>query len=177
MTSPSGKEPLPREKSSARLPAARDTIRAGLELTCTQPAPARADDLSAVLELVAACGLPTAGVRDQFPGAYAVLRSETGLAAVAGLEVYGEVGLLRSVAVQPPLRGCGLGEALLADRLRAAKAQNLRAVYLLTTTAADYFRRLGFVDAARADAPELQGCAEFASICPSTAVCLSKTLR
>jgi amino-acid N-acetyltransferase len=139
------------------------------------PEPARPDDLEAVAALIAAAGLPTSGVADDFPGAYAVVRVGREIVAVAGLEAYGGAGLLRSVAVAPSQRGAGLGRVLVEDRLRAARERELEAVYLLTTTAADYFRRLGFGDVARQSAPaELQRSPEFASICPSSAVCLAK---
>jgi amino-acid N-acetyltransferase len=56
----------------------------------------------------------------------------------------------------------------------ALRARGLRAVYLLTTTAADYFRRFGFEDARRDEAPAvLQRSSEFASVCPASAACLA----
>jgi amino-acid N-acetyltransferase len=137
--------------------------------------PARADELDAVLALLGAAELPTAGVSDFFPGGYAVARSGSGVVAVAGLEIHGDVGLLRSVAVVPAQRGCGVARRLVENRLRAAREQNLRAVYLLTTTASDYFRALGFEDGARSEAPEpLRQSSEFRTVCPASAACLVK---
>lgn len=167
-----------------RFRTARDTIGGMLERPSPQngimdrtPGPARSEDLDAVIALVGASGLPTAGIADAFPAAYAVVRDGSGIAAVAGLEIHGDVGLLRSVAVNPSLRTAGLGRLLVEDRLRAASEHDLRAVYLLTTTAADYFRRFGFNDTRREDAPaELQRSSEFASVCPSSAACLAKQL-
>jgi amino-acid N-acetyltransferase len=139
------------------------------------PRPARPEELDEVIALVGASGLPTAGLADAFPAAYSVVRDGSQIVAVAGLEVHGDVGLLRSVAVNPSQRTAGLGRLLVEDRLRAAGEHDLRAVYLLTTTAVDYFRRLGFTDTRREDAPaELQRSSEFASVCPSSAACLAK---
>jgi N-acetylglutamate synthase-like GNAT family acetyltransferase len=136
------------------------------------------DDLEAAVALVRAAGLPAAGMPDAFPAGYVVARSGSELVGVAGLEVHGRFGLLRSVAVRPSHRSAGLGRLLVEDRLRTAAGLGLREVYLLTTTAADFFRRLGFTDAPRADAPpELQRSSEFASICPETAVCLARRLE
>jgi amino-acid N-acetyltransferase len=60
------------------------------------------------------------------------------------------------------------------NRLAAAAERNLAAVYLLTTTAAPFFRRLGFVNTSREDAPiEVRASSEFSTVCPSTAECLS----
>jgi arsenate reductase len=134
---------------------------------------AREDDLEAVLALLAEAQLPTAGVRDQFPSAYVVIRSNGALVGVAGLECHAGDALLRSVAVRATHRGTGLGRVLVEDRLRAAQKQKIGAVYLLTTTAPAYFRKLGFLDAVRKEAPEaLQRSSEFTSICPASAVCL-----
>ncbi len=142
-----------------------------------EPRPARPDELQDILQLLQDCGLPTDGVRDQFPAAYAVVRVDGRLAAVAGLESYVEAGLLRSVAVHPSARGQGFGRTLVEDRLRAARSKGLRHIYLLTTTAADYFREMGFVDCARAAAPaELRRSPELAGACPCSAVCLRRAL-
>ncbi len=182
---PASKDPaIPRDEMLARFRAARDTLRGMLErharehgIPVRSPEPARRDDLDAVMALVQASALPTAGIADAFPDGYAVVRDGAGIVAVAGLEVHGDVGLLRSVAVAAAQRTGGLGRLLVADRLRAASEHQLRAVYLLTTTAADYFRRLGFQDARRDEAPaELQRSPEFASVCPASATCLAKPL-
>lgn len=140
------------------------------------PQAAHAQDLDAVRALVAAAQLPTEGLADQFPAAFVVVRDAGKIVGVAGLETHGRDGLLRSVAVDPAHRHHGLGRALIADRLRAAA--HLDGVYLLTTTAAAFFRALGFTDAARDQAPAaLRASSEFASVCPSTAVCLRASSR
>ncbi|HEX8113198.1 MAG TPA: arsenic resistance N-acetyltransferase ArsN2 [Kofleriaceae bacterium] len=182
---PASQDPsIPRDEMLRRFRAARDTIRGMLErhaaengIPVRSPEPARRDDLDAVIALVRASALPTAGIADGFPDGYAVVRDGTAIVAVAGLEVHGDVGLLRSVAVAASRRAGGLGRLLVEDRLRAANAHKLRAVYLLTTTAADYFRRFGFEDARRELAPaSLQSSSEFASVCPASATCLAKPL-
>ncbi|MEY4580397.1 MAG: hypothetical protein RL701_5100 [Pseudomonadota bacterium] len=104
---------------------------------------ARASDLATVVALVQACGLPPAGISDAFPDSYAVVCVGSEIVAAAGLEVHGDFGLLRSVAVQPLHRRSGLGRTLVTDRLQFGKLLPLQAVYLLTTNAPDYFRRLG----------------------------------
>lgn len=138
--------------------------------------PATQDDLASVLALVRAAGLPTEGIADQFPGGYVVVRSGPTVIAVAGLEAHGAHGLLRSVAVAPAHRGGGLGKLLVEERLRRADEQGLASVYLLTTTAAEYFERLGFAVTSRASAPaSLQTCSEFSAVCPASAACLAKS--
>ena len=133
-------------------------------------APARDGDLAAITALLEELALPTQGIADQFPSAYVVAFQSGRKIGCAGLETYARVGLLRSVAVSPAARGLGVGRALVAERVAAARAKRLDAVYLLTTTAADYFTRLGFTAFDRREAPEaLLGSPEFATICPASA--------
>lgn len=98
--------------------------------------------------------------------------------AVIGLERFGDCGLLRSLAVQPQLRNAGLGGELVDALECQSRGAGVRAVYLLTTTAADFFTRRGYTVVARAQAPEvIQATREFSSLCPSQAVCLRKYLE
>ncbi len=139
--------------------------------------PARSQDLDAVRALVAAADLPDADVADHFPRAYAVFEERGTVIGSAGLEVHGESGLLRSVAVASSRRGAGIGRMLIEDRLAAARSQSLSGVYLLTTTAPEYFTRLGFQRIARESVPgALHHSSEFATVCPASAICLVKHL-
>jgi len=132
--------------------------------------PAGSGDLDGVRALLAAAQLPVDGLEDQFGPPYAVAERANCLVGAAGVEAYGTAGLLRSVVVAAAERGTGLGRALAADRLAWARAQRLEEVYLLTTTAADFFAHLGFDRVARTDVPApLLGSREFATVCPSTA--------
>ena len=154
---------------------ARDEILArlvGLAATMADLRPARDEDLDAIRALAARAELPVEGVADQFPGGYVVAARDGANVGCAGLEVHGSAGVLRSVVVAPGERGTGLGIALTADRLVAARERGLDAVYLLTTTAADFYDRFGFRPFPRAEVPEeVARCPEFASICPSSAAC------
>lgn len=136
--------------------------------------PARADDLAAASALIESAGLPTGGLADQFPDAYVVTRRDSHLIGVAGLEVWGTSGLLRSVAVDPGDRSAGLGLLLTAERLATARRLELDAVYLLTTTAADYFRRFGFTMWRRDEVPpEVAHSPQLATdMCAASATCL-----
>jgi len=163
----------------ARFRATREAIlRHLVELAATwlpsgvTLAPAEAADLDAVRALAASAALPTDGLADQFPHAFVVARRADAVVGAAGLEVHGAAGVLRSVVVADRERGTGLGVALTAERLVAARARGLDAVYLLTTTAADFYQRFGFTAFPRAEVPAaVAACPEFASICPSSAAC------
>ncbi|HSE27848.1 MAG TPA: arsenic resistance N-acetyltransferase ArsN2 [Gemmatimonadales bacterium] len=139
--------------------------------------PAAGADLPWARDLLAAAGLPPGGLEDQFPAAYVVLEGEGGPLGLAGLERYGAAGLLRSVAVAAGCRGTGAGAALVADRLARARADGLSAVYLLTTTAADWFPRFGFRGITRAELPaELGAAPEVAGGCPASAAVMRLAL-
>jgi amino-acid N-acetyltransferase len=136
------------------------------------------DDLEAVRALVAAAALPEDGLEDQFGSGYAVAVESGRLIGAAGVERYGSYGLLRSVVAAPDWRGRGIGEALVRDRLGWAERAGLEAVYLLTTTAMEYFPRLGFAAVERATAPaEIRASPEFSSVCPSSAVVMRRILE
>jgi ubiquinone/menaquinone biosynthesis C-methylase UbiE/protein-tyrosine-phosphatase/N-acetylglutamate synthase-like GNAT family acetyltransferase len=178
---PASQDPnLTPDEMLRRFRAAREAILRQLvgfaraeALALPAPEPATSADFEAVRALLERCNLPTQGIDQAFPDGYVVVRSGPDVLGVAGLETYGEFGLLRSVAVSEPVRSCHFGRALVEDRLAYARAKDLRAVYLLTTTAAEYFRQRGFLDAARASAPAvLRSSGEFASICPASANCL-----
>jgi len=95
-----------------------------------------------------------------------------------GLEIHGEDGLLRSLVVDPEVRGGGLGLRLV-DALEAAAAdRGLTNLYLLTTTAARFFPKLGYAVGLRAEVPAaVAGSREFQALCPDSAVMLRKRLN
>jgi len=132
---------------------------------------AHAGDLPAMRRLIEACGLSSHGVEDQVGDAYVVAEMEGKLVGVAGVEVHGTRGLLRSLAVAPDARGDGLGTSLLRDRVAWADYRRLESVHLLTTSASGYFARHGFMTADRAKAPaEIRATKEFKEVCPASAV-------
>lgn len=139
--------------------------------------PPAASDLAAIEALVATSNLPTAIVADYFPSGYVVARRGAEVVGVAALEPHDDVALLRTVAIKSGERGKGTGLALVADRLTAAWTSRAGRVFLLTTTAPDFFRRFGFAEVDRATAPAaLQASAEFAAICPASATCMAVSI-
>jgi arsenate reductase len=179
---PAGRASTP-EEERARFRAARDAIRTRIEESAREESEcvvqaASASDLDEVRRLLNECGLPEEGVEDQWPQAYVVVKDDHRVVASAGLEVYGREGLLRSVAVAPQFRERGWGAQLLQERMRAAARSGVTRVFLLTTTAADFFLHHGFVPADRGSpGPELRSSAEFARACPTTATCLVRNLE
>jgi SAM-dependent methyltransferase/N-acetylglutamate synthase-like GNAT family acetyltransferase len=138
--------------------------------------PARDADLDEIRALLAQCDLPT-DVEAFFPRGYVVGRRHGALVGCCGLEVRGRDGLLRSLAVASDARGSGLARDLVEDRVRVAHELGLDAVYLLTTSAADFFRRHGFTDVLRSAVPAAIGASgQFSGGCCASAVSLRRSL-
>lgn len=139
--------------------------------------PAVAAELEAVVGLLERCALPRADIERDFHAGFVVADESGRIVGVAGVEVHGASGLLRSVAVAPGLRGRGLAGTLTRDRIAWARSRGLGDLWLLTTSAAPFFARLGFVETPRSGAPpELAASHEFATCCPASAVCMRLTL-
>jgi amino-acid N-acetyltransferase len=96
---------------------------------------------------------------------------------VAGLEIYGSYGLLRSVAVNADHRGKGVAGKLLERIEVLAASEALKEIYLLTETAPDYFGGKGYGKITRAGVPiEVQQSSEFSHVCPQSAIVMKKTI-
>lgn len=127
------------------------------------------EDLAGVERLLQHVGLPTAGLPDHQED-FVVADDGGRLVATAGLELYGTAALLRSVAVDDDYRKRGIAGDLVQRLLDRAAARGVSEVYLLTTTAAGYFRRFGFEPIGRdAVRPEVTVSAEFGDACCATA--------
>lgn len=126
---------------------------------------AEPQDRASIEGLLTAAGLPTAGVAEQLRG-FEVAHDAGRTVGTAGLEEYGRVGLLRSVAVDPEYRGRGVARELVERTLKRAAAPGIRNVYLLTTTAGSYFRKFGFEAIAREEvSPDVRASEEFGEAC------------
>ncbi len=135
-------------------------------------------DLPTVLALLQGAKLPT----DDFTSAPALqtwlLEVEGQLAGAIALEGAGaSARLLRSLVVAPTHRHRGLGHSLVVRAESDARAEGVQRLILLTETAQGFFSQLGYQVIERSAAPQpLQQSAEFRSLCPASAVCMSKTL-
>jgi amino-acid N-acetyltransferase len=137
---------------------------------------ARASDLDAVLGLLARGGLPLDGVAEHLT-TMVIAREDTRIVGAAAIEPYADGGLLRSVVVDPAVQGEGVGRLLVEAAVAYARARSLPALYLLTTTAADYFPRFGFAAIPREDVPPgVRQSVEFRSACPASAVVMARSL-
>lgn len=138
---------------------------------------ATAADAPSILRLLRGAGLPLDGVVDHLNTAL-VVRDGGAIHGCAALEVYADGALLRSVAVSPAARGRGVGHRLTEAAIALAESLGQPAVFLLTTTAEEFFPRFGFVRIERAQVPaSVQQSLEFRSACPASAIVMRRALN
>jgi amino-acid N-acetyltransferase len=131
---------------------------------------ARAADLAAILRLAREGGVLESGIAESRLG-FVVAESEGVVVGTCGVELHAGDGLLRTVVVERQSRAHGIGRMLVDEALRRARQHGLRAVYLLTTTSADFFAKLGFEPTGRDGAPlGIRESWEFRAGCPSSAM-------
>jgi amino-acid N-acetyltransferase len=107
-----------------------------------------------------------------------VLQLSNGVVAgVAGLEFYCKQGLLRSVAVAKDMHNQSYGTMLTSFVIEEAKKGGVTDLFLLTTTAPEFFKKLGFKGENRDKiVGGIKDSVEFKSACPKTAVLMHLSL-
>ena len=133
-------------------------------------------DLDAVEGLLSANDLPLDGVKENLSG-FIVAEEGGRVIGAVGLERFGSVALLRSAVVSEGRRGGGVGRRLVEHILDYAKSDGIEELFLLTTTAEDYFPRFGFTRTTRsAVPPAVKASAEFQGACPDTALVMTRRI-
>lgn len=106
-----------------------------------------------------------------------VAQKDGQLVGCAGIEIYDNIGLIRSVAVHPSSQGRGLGRMLVNTVQKFSVEKGLKKIYLLTETAEKFFSKQSYAVIPRDDADaKVKQSIEFTSLCPETAVCMVKIL-
>lgn len=96
----------------------------------------------------------------------------------AGLETFHDCGLLRSLSVRKNFRNKGLGKLMVTQLEEIATRKGISHLYLLTTTAKEFFENQGYITIERNDAPQpIQTTEEFSTLCAATAILMKKELR
>lgn len=99
------------------------------------------------------------------------------LMATGGLEVFDTDAILRSLTVKLGSRNKSLGSTIVDDLLAKATKKGVTTIYLLTETANGFFKKKGFVEVNRDDAPDpVKASQEFSVICGNGAVCMKLSL-
>ena len=138
--------------------------------------PASRHDFRDIAALLERAELPLDGLSAE--SLFIVAREPGGpVVGCAALEEYASGVLLRSVAVEAPMRGTGLGGRLTRTALELAARRGATAAFLLTTTAGEFFPKFGFAVVERAAVPEdIRQSVEFTTACPATAVVMRAAL-
>lgn len=96
----------------------------------------------------------------------------------AGIEIYKEDALLRSLVVRPEMRKRGYGSAIVERMADHAQRRGVRFLYLLTAKHAAFFERSGFREFDRAEAPPaIAATTEFTALAPTSAAFMRRTLK
>ncbi len=135
-------------------------------------------DEAGIKQLLGLCGLPYEDITPDHLRHFWVMKERGQIIGVIGLEVYGRLGLLRSLAVDPRYRNQGLASRLHRKAEEYAASLKIVALYLLTVTAEDFFANRGYQRIERNSAPPpVQETAEFQSLCPTSSVCMFKHFK
>lgn len=95
----------------------------------------------------------------------------------AGLDIFDDCSLLRSISVTGEVRGKGYGRTLIEQIERFAKDSGISSMYLITHTAKVFFERQGYLVIDRTTAPDaIKQTDQFTGLCPSTAVVMKKDI-
>lgn len=99
------------------------------------------------------------------------------LIGTGGLELYGDIALLRSVAVDEKLRSLSIGKRIVDEMIAKAKSIKIKEIYLLTETAQSFFLKKGFDVIPREITPDvIKNSSEFSQVCPASAVLMRLAL-
>ena len=134
------------------------------------------NDLVQIQQLLKDSNLPFEDIAEHLPS-FVVAEDGQNMIGVAGLEVYGKAGLLRSVAVIESHRSKGIGSLLYDQIVSQTQKKGLRELSLLTTTAEKFFGRKGFRKVEGDAIPQyVKSTKEYQIFCGSTAVCMKKKM-
>jgi amino-acid N-acetyltransferase len=137
----------------------------------------RNPSLTSVRTLLEAANLPTSDLTEAHLEHFFACGPASALNGLIGIEIYNSDALLRSLVVNPTQRTRGLGSALVSHIERYARERGVSAIYLLTTTARDFFLHLGYRSMDRATAPQsIRATPEFSTLCPASSAFLVKQL-
>jgi amino-acid N-acetyltransferase len=137
----------------------------------------RQPEKAIALRLLNAAHLPTEDISDALLQNFWGYEADSGIVALVGLEPFARVGLLRSLAVHPAHRGAGIGTRLVRHVEAMARQMGIGELFLLTSTAQEFFEGLGYALSKRRDAPrEIRSTREFAELCPASSLLMKKAL-
>ena len=137
---------------------------------------ATADDEEKVRELLIASQLPHEDIQPHLRN-FILAKNGDELVGCVGLEILSGCALLRSLAVSPLHRSIGLGNQLCVEIHQYARSLHLQTLYLMTTTASNYFAMRGYEKIDRELAPAaIRDTRQFTDLCPISATVMKMQL-
>lgn len=128
-------------------------------------------------ELLLANSLPVSDL-DDAPIQFFGIKEKNRLIAIGALEIYDDNALVRSVAVHQTHRNLGYGKQIVRYLEKKAIELKINKLFLLTTTAKNFFNKLDCISIQRdLCPPEILSSGQFRDICPKSASCLFKNLK
>ena len=133
-------------------------------------------DLLSIERLLCSSHLPSEDIVGHIDN-FVVIEENEKIIGVGGLEISGGVGLIRSIVVAPEHRGIGVGKKIFKLLEIKANDLGLNTLYLLTDSAEEYFRKLGFLTKDRTDVPlSVMETKQFKELCPPSATVMFRDL-
>lgn len=121
-------------------------------------------------------GLPTLDINPE-SSIFLGIFIKNNLVGCVGLELLGNIGLLRSLVVLERSRAKGLGNKLTRAIIDEANIKSLSSIYLLTTDAVRFFEKVGFSKIVKSTAPkEIKKTKQYSEICSDSAVVMKLSL-
>jgi amino-acid N-acetyltransferase len=132
---------------------------------------------STAVALLQAQRLPSSDITDAHLEHFFFVGSDGSPMGLVGIEMYGVDALLRSLVVTENARSQGIGSALVRHVEDYGSSHEVGRMFLLTTTAEQFFRRLGYERIDRSQAPlAIERTREFASLCPASSAFMIKRI-
>ncbi len=137
------------------------------------------NDFQDIISLLIECDLVTEDLSHESVKNFLVVRDQNiNLVATIGIDLYSNIGLLRSLAVQEHYRNKGIANNLLNEVEKIAFEKKLRSLYLLTMSASEYFQKRNYVPIPRESVPlPIKESKQFLDLCPSSSLCMKKRLE
>jgi amino-acid N-acetyltransferase len=135
------------------------------------------EDLYQLKELLESCLLPFEDI-DSHIDSFIIAIVDNKIIGSLGVENYGKDALLRSFAVSYNFRNSIVSKILMGKMSQYAIDNDIQRAFLLTTTIDQFLLKIGFSKIDRQLVPKIiSQTKEFASICPSSAICMMKNIK
>ncbi len=128
------------------------------------------------LRLIEGAGLPIADLATTEVALFGICERDR-LSGVVGVESIGKDGLLRSLVVEPGVRGRAFAQRLCEAVFEHAAKASMGSLYLITVDADAYFKRFDFKPIERDNLPDvLCKTAQFSALCPDSAIVMRRSV-